>query len=270
MRDFGRILTAFFLREFYTELSYRTAFLLNFTGVVVSTLSFYFISQLIGPSDAAGIADYGGDYFSFVIIGIALSSYFTLGLSSFAKGLRDAQLTGTLEAMLMTPVPLPAIVVGAASWSYVYATLRVFVYLLLGVLLGVRFQLQNPLAVVLILLLTVISGASIGILAAGIIMVIKRGNPITTFVGSITTLAGGVWYPIEILPDWLQTFSAIIPLTYALNAMRSTLLLGAEWSHLWRDLAALAIFCVILFPLSLWAFQTGVARARLEGSLAHY
>ncbi|MGB1252002.1 MAG: ABC transporter permease [Candidatus Promineifilaceae bacterium] len=270
MPIFGRILTAFFIRELYTELSYRTAFLLNFTGVIVSTLSFFFISQLIGQSETAGLAEYGGDYFSFVIIGIALASYFTLGLGSFATGLRNAQVTGTLEAMLMTPAPLSAVVVGSALWSYVYETVRVSIYLLLGLLLGVRFQIGNPLAVLLILLLTIGSGASIGIFAASIIMIIKRGNPITTFVGSITTLAGGVWYPIDILPEWLQTLSAVIPLTYALNAMRSVLLLGAGWSELWSDLLALFLFFVVLFPLSLLMFRVGVARARQEGSLAHY
>ena len=270
MSLFGRILTAFFIRELYTELSYRTAFLLNFTGVIVSALSFFFISELMGQSDAAGLAEYGGNYFAFVIIGIALGSYFTLGLGSFSKGLRNAQVTGTLEAMLMTPAPLSAIVVGSAMWSYVYETLRVGIYLLFGLLLGVHFQIGSFLAVLVILLLTIISGASIGIFAASIIMIIKRGNPITTFVGSITTLAGGVWYPVEILPNWLEWFSAAIPLTYALRAMRSALLLGAGWSELGSDLVTLSSFCIVLFPLSLFMFGYGVARARQEGSLAHY
>lgn len=270
MNQFGRIFRAFFLRELYTELSYRTAFFLSMFSVLISTLSFFFISKLFDNSNSAALAQYGGNYFSFVIVGIALGSYFTLGLNSFASGLRDAQITGTLEAMLMTPAPLATVVIGASLWSYVYETVRVAVYLVLAMLLGVRFTGGNTAAALLILLLTIIAGGSIGICAASLIMIIKRGNPITALVGSITTLAGGVWYPVEILPDWLEWISNVIPLTYALQAMRAALLLGADWPQLRADIAMLGLFCIVLLPASLYLFRVGVARARQEGSLAHY
>jgi ABC-2 type transport system permease protein len=68
----------------------------------------------------------------------------------------------------------------------------------------------------------------------------------------------------------LQFFSKIVPVTYALRAMRLSLLTGASWAELLPDLLVLAGFTVVLFPLSLITFRWAVERARLDGTLAHY
>ena len=120
------------------------------------------------------------------------------------------------------------------------------------------------------LILSIISFASIGIIAASVIMVIKRGDPVTGFVSGLASLIGGVYYPVEILPSWLQVIANLLPITYALRVMRLTLLLGASWADVAADLLVLALFSVLLLPLSLMLFRYAVERARADGSLAHY
>ncbi len=266
-----KLLFAFLSRDFYTETSYRFSFLVGLGGVFFNVLVFFFLSEFIDTATTPVLDEYNGDYFSFVLIGVAFGSYFGVGLNSFGRALREAQTTGTLEAMLMTPTSLPFIIVGSAAWSYTYTTFRVLIYLLIGtLLLGVTFSGANYLGAMLRLVLAIIAFASIGIIAASAIMVIKRGDPITAVFGSLANLVGGVYYPVEILPDWLQVIARLLPLTYALNAMRLALLNGASWAELAPDLLALTLFCVILFPSSLLIFRYAVQRARLEGSLAHY
>lgn len=266
-----RQIWAFLLRDYQTEVSYRLSFLMSFVGVFFSSFVFYFISQLLGDSVSPILAAYGGDYFSFVIIGIAFGGYFGLGLNGFARALRQAQTTGTLEALMMTPTSVSGIIIGSAAWSYAFTTFRVLIYLLLGtVILGLRFTSANYLAALVALVLSIVSFASIGIIAASVIMIIKRGDPVTGLFGSMANLVGGIYYPVEILPGWLQSIANLLPITYALRAMRLALLTGASWSTLAPDLLALLLFCVLLFPLSLVAFRYAVERARQEGSLAHY
>lgn len=267
MRVFG----AFILRDLLFEASYRFSFLLSISGVIFNVLVFYYLSIFIDQVAAPNLGLAEGDYFAFVLIGVAFAGYFNAGLTSYSGALRDAQVTGTLEAMLMTPTSLPAIVVGSAAWSYVFTTFRVFVYLIAGMLIsGLRFTNANYLAAIAGLLLAVVSFASIGIVAAAIIMVIKRGNPVTAIFAAVANLVSGIYYPVEVLPDWLQFVARLMPLTYALRLMRGALLEGAEWSELASDFYALFLFCVLFLPLSLTAFHFAVQRARLEGTLAHY
>jgi ABC-2 type transport system permease protein len=264
-------LWAFLIRDFYNEASYRFAFLITIGGVIFRSLLFFFLSQFISSITDPFLGEYNGDYFSFVIIGIALGGYFSLGLTGFSQALRQAQITGTLEATMMTPTPISLVIVGSALWSYTYTTFRVFVYLLFGMIfLTLDLSQANIPAAIVILALSIVSFASIGIMAASIIMVIKKGDPISGILSNSANLLGGVFYPIAILPPWLQIFSYFLPLTYALHGMRLAMLNGAAWSELWADIMALSIFCVVLFPLSLWLFRWAVERARAEGTLAHY
>lgn len=264
-------LYAFLVRDFYIETSYRLAFWAGIGGVLLRTLIFYFLSQFVGDQVAPLLEPYNGDYFAFVLIGLALGSYFGVGLSSFSQALRQAQTTGTLEALLMTPTAVGTVIVGSALWSYTYATFRVLVYLLIGVgLLGLRFTGANYLAALLVLLLAIIAFASIGILAASVMMITKRGESLTALFGNAANLIGGVFYPVSIMPNWLQTVAKLLPITHALRAMRLALLGGASWADLAPEMFTLAAFCLVLFPLALLCFRFAVERARQEGSLAHY
>jgi ABC-2 type transport system permease protein len=271
LRQFGRVALAFLHRDLRSEVSYRFSFLLQFLSIFFSVAVFYFVAKLLGDSVNPYLEPYGGDYFSFVLIGIAFGSYFGVGLSSFSSGLRTSQTTGTLEAMLSSPTRLSTIILSSAQWNYLITTLRVVVYLLVGsVFLGVQLGEANYAAALVVLVLTVISFSSLGIIAASFIMVLKRGDPVTWIFGTVSNLLGGIYYPVAVLPGWMQKLADLIPVTYALRAMRLALLQGAGFEVLWPDLLALGIFSVVLLPLSLIAFGIAVRIARIDGSLAHY
>jgi len=262
---------AFLSRDFRLELSYKFSFFLQFFGIFFSVFLFYFLSLLLGQAASPYLQEYGGNYFAFVLIGIAFSGYFGVGLSSYAGSIRDAQTTGTLEAMLLTPTRLSTMVLASSLWDYLMTTFRVVVYLAIGVVVfGLNLGRGNLPAALLVLALTVITFSSLGILSASFIMVFKRGDPVTWLFNSLASLLGGVYYPIGIMPGWLQQIAGLIPVTYALRAMRLALLQGASVSELVPDLAALVGFSVVLLPLSLLAFRFAVRRARVDGSLTHY
>ncbi len=269
--SFWSILPAFLKRDLIQEASYRLAFFLQFFNVVFTVLIFYFISELIGEAASPYLERYGGDYFSYVLIGIAFLGYFSTGLSSFSNNLRHAQTTGTLEAMLATPTRLPAIILASSLWDYLVTTLRVVVYLLVGILfLRVDFSQGNYLAALAVICLTVVVASSLGIIAASFVMVVKRGDPINWGVSTLTGFFGGVYYPAALLPAPFSWIAYLLPITYALDAMRLALLEGAAWGRLLPDLLALCAFAIVLLPLSLLAFRYSVHRAKLEGSLTQY
>jgi len=268
---FWRVARAFLKRDWQATVSYRVSFVLSFFGMFISVAVFYFVAQLFGEAAAPFLAAYGGDYFAFVLIGIAFARYFGVGLSSFASSLRGAQTTGTLEAMLTTPTRLSTIILSSSLWSYAFTTVQVLGYLLVGGLfLGVNLKHGNYPAALVVLALTVLTFSSLGVLSASFIMVLKRGDPINWVINAVSTLLGGVYYPIEVLPDWLQVLSRLLPVSYALRAMRLALLQGAAWGAVLPDVLALLLFSAVLLPASLLAFRFAARQARTDGSLTHY
>jgi len=267
-RTLGTLL-AFVKRDFQIEISYRTSFVLQFMGIFITVLFWYFLSRVVSaPRDTPGLD--GIDYFSYVLVGLAFYHYLTSALLSFASKVRQEQMTGTLEAMLVTPASIGTIVLGSALWDFVMTSVKVLVYLLVGWRLGMSLHSESLLPCLLILALTILAFSGIGILSAAFIFYLKRGDPITYLVSSASALLGGVFYPTEDMPGWIPTLSRFLPITYSLRALRRALLKGSRLPDLLPDIAALLLFTVILLPLGIVAFRFAVRKARQEGSLVQY
>jgi len=214
---------------------------------------------------------YKTEYFPFVLIGIAFSTYITTSLQTFSANIRQAQTTGVLESMLITPSSIVEIIAGMSVWDFAFASIRIFVYLLFGMaFFGLRFSSPNIPAAILILALTIACFSFIGIMSAGFILIFKRGEPIGWFMGSIAGLFGGVYFPVEVLNSKLQVISNILPVTYALRSLRHAILAGASFRSLMPDILALAGFCIALLPLAVFIFKCALRRVKTDGSLVHY
>ena len=174
---------AFIRRDFKTLLSYRFAFLLQFFGIFFSILTFFFISKLFGKAATPYLESYGGDYFSFVLIGLAFSGYLDVAMNSFSSSIRSGQVTGTLEAMLTTPTRLTAILILSSMWNFIMTSFRIILYLLIGsIVFGVNLGNMNIPAAIIIQIVTIICFASLGIVSASFVMVFKRGDPVTALI----------------------------------------------------------------------------------------
>ncbi|KKM86071.1 hypothetical protein LCGC14_1282690 [marine sediment metagenome] len=266
-----RKLAAFIKRDFQTEKSYRLAFVMRFATVFFTVATFFFIAKLFGKNISPVLKDYGGDYFSFVLIGLAFSAFLTVGLNSFSRSISTAQAQGTLEAILVTPTRLIGIVLYSSIWSFLFTSITAITYLVLGsVVFGADFTKANFLGALVILGLTILLFSGIGVLSASFIMVFKKGDPVNWLFSSASSLVGGAFFPIAVLPVWLQKISYLFPLFYALKAMRQALLLGYSFKALSSDILILTLMTAVILPLSILIFSYAVKQAKIDGSLGTY
>ncbi len=261
----------FLRRDILSNLSYRFGFVLEVVAVLFFVGGFFFVGRLVTPANLPALAEFGGDYFSFVLVGIALIGFQYAALSSFSEVIRMGQITGTLEAMLVTPTRLGTVLTGSALSSFLSAAVRVVLYLALGALaFGARLGNADLPTAFLALVLAVLAESGFGLLSAAFIVVLKRGDPVNFLLSGTATLLSGVYYPLSVLPGALQALAHFLPLTYALRAMRASLLLGRGPVELAGDLGMLALFAAVLLPLGLAAFRWAVRFARRAGSLGQY
>ena len=268
MRSMARIFAALIKRDMLSETSYRFSFAMQIVEIFLTIVAIYFLSQMFGKEMVEKyLSRYGGDYFTFAIIGIAFYSYFNIGFSHFSAKLQEAQSTGTLEAMISTPADFSTIVLGSSLWKFFMTTVRVGIFMACGAFMFPGgLSSGNFSLAVLILLLTIGSASSFGIIAASFIVVVKRGDPISWLFKSASWLLGGVVFPVTVLPDWLQKLSNVLPTVHALEAIRLALVKSASFSQVIPEIGALCIYCFILLPFSLWTLKYAVNRAKKEGS----
>ena len=125
-------------------------------------------------------------------------------------------------------------------------------------------------AFIIIMILTILAFAGIGLISAAFFVVFKQGSPISFVMSTASGLLGGVFYPVNVLPSWLEPLSNLLPITHALEAMRQVMLNGATLAQVGNQAALLALFAAILLPLGLGAFAYGLKTAKVDGSLIHY
>jgi ABC-2 type transport system permease protein len=262
---------AFFYKDLLNEASYRFAFLTQFLGMLFAALSFFFLSKMLDRTVLPSLEPYGGDYFSFVLIGVAFATYLRVSLESFSNSIRNSQLIGTLEAVLLTQTKIPTIILSSSIYSFFMTSVRVIVFLSIGaVFLGMKIGNGNFLGAVILLILTIFCFSCFGIISASFIMVLKKGDPLNWLFINVSWLLGGVYYPVGILPDWVQKISLLLPLTYSLEGMRLALLKGYSTFQLLPYMLPLAIISIVLLPVSMLSFKFAINKARENGSLTHY
>jgi ABC-2 type transport system permease protein len=261
-------LWAFIKRDFLSEVSYRLAFLISVAGMFFSLLAFYFLTKMIDPA-TEGLD--GIPPFDWLLVGLSFQFYFSTALYSFSARVRNEQLLGTLEAMLVTPTPTALVVFSSAAWDFVYGGIRILLYMLFATLVfGVRLDVVSPLSLVVGVVLTLLSSAGLGILSASFILYFKRGDPINFLLSGATTFLGSVFFPVELLPQWLQPFSNYLPVTWSLRVVRGALLQGKTLGDLQHELAALALLTLVLLPGGLFCSRFAISRAKREGTLIQY
>lgn len=262
---------SFFLRDVLITMSYKLNFILQLVGIFISTLLFFFLSKLFERGMSDYLQPYGGDYFAFVIIGIAITDYLTVSLGSFASEIRNAQMMGTLEALLVTPTSVPTILFSSSLFSFILTSVRIIIYLVYGItIFGLKLHFTSIPLLLMIMCLTILSFTGIGLISAGFIVIFKQGSPLNWIVNTTSGVLGGILYPVSVLPAWLQPFSHLLPITHALEAIRQILLNGKTFSEVYQEVIILIFFCITLLPVGLIFMRYGLSKARKDGSLVHY
>lgn len=262
---------AFLRRDFLTALSYRVYFVSDVLGLLSQALLFYFISKMV---DTGELPAYGGSattYLEFVVIGVAVGVFVQFALTRVAAALRQEQLQGTLESMLATPTAPGTIQLGSVVFDLVYIPVRTIVFLVvMTVAFGLDFEASGVVPATLVLLAFIPFVWGLGVLGAAVILVVRRGGGVATIAGGLLALLSGAYFPVSLLPSWLQPLSDWNPIAVTLDGMRSSLLAGADWRATADDFAILLPFSLLALVIAMAAFRLALRHERARGTLGVY
>lgn len=262
---------AFIERGFIVDTSYKLDFAQQLVTSLLPLVSFFFLGRLVGGESAQVLDRYGGEYYPFAFVGIALTQFLNRALGTFGTSIQRAQATGVLEAVLSTKTSPAAVVLLDATYSFLLAGLHLTIVVAVASWgFGVSFVRADWSSVAVIGVLSLMAFSGLGILSAVAIVLFKRGDPVRMLMGPGGGLLAGALFPTSLLPGWLQVIASCLPTTHALELMRLALLQGATLAELERPLSILAGMAVTVLPVSVWAFDRAVEKGRRDGSLLHY
>lgn len=259
------------LQIYWERRSYRTAIALGTVTSLISFVQFLLMGKFLQDGNTfAGIQGYGGNIISFLMSGSVFTGFVAVSLGAFSNHLQTEQRTGTLESVVMMPVPLTRVMLYSGVVGLLGTSLgSVVMFGVFGAIFDIPISV-NLFATIAVLALLVVTLGSFGLAGCGVLLITKRGDPVRWGITTLTTLLSGVMYPISILPGWLQSVAWALPTTQALDGIRKSLLVDADLAQVAPSLLHMAIWSAVMLPIGLVTFRTGMSRARKAGSIGEY
>ena len=263
---------AFVKKDMRISVSYKLQFVFQFMQIFFAIAVIYFISRMLGHSGKTSVLNrYGGDYFSFALIGLAINSYLRAGLITITNDIRQIMNQGTLEALCATPTSYNWLLLCSSLWQFIFETIRVVCYFMVAILIfGMKLDNANWLATLIVMTLTAPIFLMLGTISCSILVVVKKGDPITWALSSLGAILAGTMFPVSVLPEWMQRISFCLPLTHSLEAARQAILAGANLNEIAVNLSALIIFIIVLAPLTILVNNVCMAIAKKKGAFSTY
>jgi ABC-2 type transport system permease protein len=176
---------------------------------------------------------------------------------------------GTIEYTFMSPTSRVTHLLGMGVYAIVYGILRTAI--VFGVAM-VAFDLDlsnaNYWAALVVLAVCSISLVGFGVVAAVMpLLSPEKGQQVTYIVSALLLLVSGVYYPVNVLPDWMQPLATVSPVTYGLAGSRAALQQGTGVVDLWGSIWPLLIMGVVFVPLGIFIFHLGESYAKRTGKL---
>ena len=254
-------------RDAAVFVSYRLLFVAQIASTMFALLLFHYISRLVRvemfPSP--------NDYFAFVTVGLVIFGVLTSTLAAGPATLRQELVAGTFERLVVSPFGAVAGVLAMLIFPFAYAVVQAVVSLLLAALLfGLPLEWPSAALALPVAVLGVLAFLPFGVLIAAAVVVVKQAVAAGTFIVAGISVVAGLYFPVALLPDWIQWASDVQPFTPAVELLRHLLVGTPLASSAWAEVAKLAIFAAVLIPASVWVLQRAVLVGRRRATITEY
>ncbi|MBI2106317.1 ABC transporter permease [Candidatus Woesearchaeota archaeon] len=205
----------------------------------------------------------------FLLIGSLLWGFLNLLLKEMSYSIVWERWEGTIEYTFMAPVSRLTHLIGTSIAALIYGIVRTTLVLIaIAFFFNINLEHANLLGAVIILAIAAVSFIGIGMMVSILpLLTPERGEIMGTIVQAFLLMISGIYYPISVLPVWLQKIALLSPAYYALNGMRDALIKGSSLFELWTFVWPLIILGVILIPLGWYIFNIGEKYSKRKGRL---
>ena len=237
-----------------------------FLWTVANTLTIVFIAK--GIEATGGTIDVDRATTT-LLIGAVVWAYLGIIFEFMTETVAWERWEGTIEYTFMAPLSRVMHLGGMGLFAILYGLVRA---ILLFAVVAVFFDLAMPqasfVAAFLVLVVASVSFIGIGMMTAVMPLISpEKGTQLGFIAQGMLLVVSGVYYPISVLPEWMQWLAKVSPATYALDGIRDAILDGAGIGSMWDEIWPLLVIGVVSIPLGLLVFRVGERYAKRHGKL---
>jgi ABC-2 type transport system permease protein len=254
-------------RDWSLFISYRSRWVMQVLSMLLTLTVFYYISRLV----RVGTFATPDDYYAFVVAGLVILQVITSTLHTPPATLQGELLAGTFERLAVSPFGPVASVCSMLLFPFCLALASAALMLTFAwAIFGMPVQWSTAWLGLPVAALGALAFSCFGIVLTGLVLVFKQATFGTTWVIGLISLSAGLYFPVALLPGWVQWTSDVQPFTPAVDLRRSVLVGTARIDSAWLDLVKLLGFSVVLMPLAVWILARLAKAGRDRGTILEY
>jgi ABC-2 type transport system permease protein len=259
-------LTGVFERNVYLVRRYIWWDIAFFLWTVANTLTIVFIAEGIeatgGKIDVDRVT-------TILLVGAVVWAYLGIIFEILTETVAWERWEGTIEYTFMAPLSRPIHLFGMGLFSIVYGVVRaVLLFGVVALFFDLNLSHANFVAALVVLLVASIPFIGIGMMTAVLPLISpEKGTQLGFIAQGLLLVVSGVYYPVDVLPEWMQWLATISPATYALDGMRDAIVEGQGLGFMWDEIWPLIVIGIVSIPLGLEVFRRGERYAKKHGKL---
>jgi ABC-2 type transport system permease protein len=237
-----------------------------FVWTVANTLTIVFIAD--GVEASGGELDVERQT-TILLIGAVIWSYLGIVFEILTETVAWERWEGTIEYTFMAPLSRAVHLLGMGAFAVIYGVLRTAaLFAVVALFFGLDFPAANFGTALVLLSVASISFVGLGMITAVLpLLSPEKGAQLGFIAQGLLLVVSGVYYPVEVMPEWMQWLATISPATYALEGIRAAVLDGASLGAVWGDLWPLVGLGALSIPVGLAVFRAGERYAKRHGKL---
>ena len=253
-------------RNSYLVKRYRWWELAFFFWTVANTLSVVLIAKGVQASGGHLNVD---RVTTSLLIGAVIWSYLGIIFEILTETVAWERWEGTIEYTFMAPLKRAVHLGGMGLFAVLYGLVRTaLLFAVVALFFGLHFADANFATAVVLLAIASVSFVGVGMVTAVLPLISpEKGAQFGFIAQGLLLVVSGVYYPVSVLPQWMQWIATISPATYALRGIRAAILDGASLSTQWDNVWPLLVLGVVAIPLGLAVFRAGERYAKQHGKL---
>src|SRR5919198_4038738 len=205
-----------------------------FLWTVANTLTIVFIAK--GIEATGGTIDVSAATTT-LLIGAVIWAYLGIIFEFLTETVAWERWEGTIEYTFMAPLSRAMHLGGSGVFAVLYGLVRaILLFVVVAAFFSLSLGRANFAAALLVLLVASISFFGIGMMTAVLPLISpEKGAQLGFIAQGMLLVVSGVYYPVSVLPSWMEWVSTISPATYALRGIRHSVLDGAgvAWADVW-------------------------------------
>jgi ABC-2 type transport system permease protein len=237
-----------------------------FVWTIANTLTVTFIAD--GVQAGGGTLDVQRQT-TILLIGAVIWSYLGIVFEILTETVAWERWEGTIEYTFMAPLSRAVHLLGMGAFAVIYGVLRTaLLFAVVAQFFGLPFPHADFGTALVLLAVASVSFVGVGMCTAVLPLISpEKGAQLGFIAQGLLLVVSGVYYPVSVMPEWMQAIATISPATYALEGIRAAVLDGAGLGEVWGDLWPLALMGVVTIPLGLAVFRAGERYAKRNGKL---